>query len=688
VIDKNRKGFAFLVFDSKQREDVFLPPERAREFFHGDRVEVGLDSRGRVLEVSVLAHRFRELVGRYFPGRPGRGGGARVVYERKRAREEVYCPKGHPDAKAGDWVRCRLEFGDQTEDLAGADAAGVVGTVVEVFGADIPPRADVAMVAAEYSLEEEHSAQAEREASSFRLDVGRALREGRTDLRSVPFITIDGVTARDFDDAVFVEKEGDGFVLWVAIADVSHYVSPATALDEEARSRGTSVYFPERAFHMLPRALSENLCSLRPNEPRLAMVARMAFDRSGQRRSTELLEALIESRRRATYEEIQAEWESNRDKPSWEFSPHFQLYQLIRKARSARGSIDFDLPEAEMRVLPTGEVESIRIRERLDSHRLIEEFMIAANEAVTAWMLERRWPFVYRTHDEPSDQALERFRTLAWHVGVEVKLGKGPLHRQLADVLEQVEGHPAQTLLNTAMLRSMKQAVYSSLHQGHFGLASPGYTHFTSPIRRYPDLVVHRLLRAALHEERGQKGKLDRVAKQRLEAELEEICEHCSYRERIAADAERESIKLKQVRAMIPRLGEELDGRVIGMIEAGFFVQVSEPYVEGMVGRDSLRDDFYRFDEERLVFSGRRRNRTFRIGDRVRVQVAKAEIETRTIDFELVSHEPSPGSAAPVGGGPKGRGRGRSGRARDEKPGHGGGPSGKRGGRRDRGRRR
>lgn len=629
VVDKNRKGFAFLIFDSKQVEDAFVPPHEADSLFHGDRVEVTMGRGGRVQGIHVLSHRFRELVGRYQPIPAGRGKGATVIYERKRAREEVYCPNPHPTAKAGEWVRCRLNF-----DPGSGQA---IGEVVAVYGEVLPPSADVEMVAAEYNLIEHHSDRANEEAKAYKLD---ASDPHRVDLKSVPFITIDGETARDFDDAIFVEKNSEGFLLWVAIADVSHYVTLGTTLDEEARARGTSVYFPERAFHMLPRALSENLCSLRPNELRLTMVAKMQFDTSGNRKSTEVMEAVIESRRRATYNEIQAEWEKNQTNPSWEYTAHFALYQLIRKQRSQRGSIDFDLPEAELKVKPTGEVESIKIRARIDAHRLIEEFMVAANEAVTDWMLERHWPFVYRTHEEPSEQALERFQKLAETVGVEVRLQSGPIHQQLARILETLQGHPAQTLLNTAMLRSMKQAVYSAVHGPHFGLASEGYTHFTSPIRRYPDLVVHRLLRWALNVERGQKQKLGREEREKLDRELDEICEHCSYRERLASDAERESIKLKQVRAVMGREGEEFDGKVNGIVETGFFVQTADPYVEGMVSRDVLDDDSYEFDEERMAFFGRRTRRAFRIGDEVKIKILKSDIDTRTIDFGLVSHTP------------------------------------------------
>lgn len=621
IVDKNRKGFAFLQFENRKFEDEFVSPREAAGLFHGDRVEVFFGPNGQVINLKVLSHRFRELVGRFTPHPSARTGGGWVVYERKRAREEVFVPGAVRGVKAGDWIRAKLHFHEK-------GPHPVTAEVTEVYGTDLPASADIEMVAAEFNLEEDHSEAAKKEASGLSLHVPGIDLDGRVDLRDLPLITIDGETARDFDDAVYVERHKSGFVLWVAIADVSHYVVHGSALDREAQSRGTSVYFPERAFHMLPRELSENLCSLRPNEPRLAMVAKMEVDHAGQVTQTEVLEAVMQSKRRATYEEIQKEWIENKKNPNWEFAPHFDLYRVLRKVRSNRGSIDFDLPESEVRVTPQGDVKSIMRRERQDSHRLIEEFMIAANEAVTAWMMKRDWPFVYRVHDVPSQQALEKFQSLAAHVGVRFSIEDAASPQVLADLVRRLDGNPAQDLLNTALLRSMKQAVYSSTHGIHYGLASEGYTHFTSPIRRYPDLVVHRLLRMALHS----RGK----SVDKLERELAEICEHCSYRERLASDAERESIKLKQVRAMIPNLGEEFDGKVVGMMEAGLFVQLENPYVEGMVPKEALIDDLYQFDEERMIFSGRRKKRMFKVGTPMRIRVVRADIDRRQIDFAPV----------------------------------------------------
>ena len=629
TVDKNRKGFAFLIFENRSIPDAFVSPDRSQGLFHGDRVQVLMRPPSFVLKIQVIERRIREVVGRYSQHPKGGAFGGWLIYEKKKAREEIFVPfvpKFRP--KDQDWVRAKLEFHSQGEHT-------VTGSILEIYGEDLPASADLARVVADYNLVEHHSEGAVQEALEKRLEVPGKDLEGRDDLRKLHLITIDGATARDFDDAVLVEKKPSHYVLWVAIADVSHYVQEGRELDREARSRGTSVYFPERAFHMLPGALSENLCSLRPQEPRLALVARIEINFAGKRLKTEVLEAVIESKRRATYDQIQEEWDVERGNPNWTYRPHFDLYAILRKARSDRGSIDFEFPEAEISLESNGEVKSIEIRPRKDSHRLIEEFMIAANEAVTDWMLARKWPFVYRIHEEPSTQSLENFQALAATVGFQVSLEKARSPKVLADIVRKLEGHPAQTLLSMSLLRSMKQAIYSSTHGIHFGLASEGYTHFTSPIRRYPDLVVHRLLRMALRMEKAG-HKLKSQVREQLEKELTQICEHCSYRERLAADAERDAIKLKQVRVMLKHVGSEFEGKVIGMVNSGLFIQISDPYVEGMVSVETLTDDYYEFHEERMVFQGRRLRKTFRIGDSTKIKVVRADLERRQIDFVMV----------------------------------------------------
>lgn len=633
TVDKNQKGFAFLIFENKKVSDSFVPPREADALFHGDRVEVQLDSLGRTREIKVLEHRFKEVVGRFFlhswtQNRSKNQQNGWVIYERKRAREEIYIPNSKLKVTQGDWVKTHLHFHE-------TGPFRVTGEILEVYGKELPPSVDVSMVASEYGLIEEHSKLAVAEAEKFDSELSPKQWEEREDLRQLSFVTIDGETARDFDDAVFVERLKSGYVLWTAIADVSHYVKVGTHLDQEARSRSTSVYFPERAFHMLPNQLSENLCSLKPKLPRLALVAKIHFNYQADRVETQVIEAVIESKRRCTYNEIDQEWQKNLENLKWEFEPHFNLYQALRKKRIERGSLDFELPESEVLVEPTGEVKSIQNRTRLDSHRLIEEFMIAANEAVTEWMMEKKWPFVYRTHDQPSSESLEKFEAFASTLGIKMSL-EGPSSPMIiSDFLKRLEGHPAQSLLNMMLLRSMKQAVYSSTHGIHFGLASPAYTHFTSPIRRYPDLVVHRLLKMALHTQ-NQNRTLKSKTREKLEAELAEICDHCSYRERLAADAEREAIKLKQVRLMMTQLGNEFEGRIVGMVNSGIFVQLDQPFVEGMVSVESMSDDFYEFDEDHMIFKGKRKKAIYRIGDLVKIRVVRTDLDKRQIDFVIL----------------------------------------------------
>jgi ribonuclease R len=624
-IDKNRKGFGFLQFENRDYEDAFLNPHEAERFFHGDRVEATVSERGEVVEVTVIEHRFRELVGRFYPlGKTGM-----VVYERKKAREELPIIGDAKGAKVREWVRAKVIYPEE-------EFGKVSCEIIEVYGEELPARADIQMVSAEYSLVEEHSPEAVAEAESFVLDLKDP---NRTDLQHVPFITIDGETARDFDDAIYVERTREGgFTLWVAIADVSHYVRQGTALDDEAYSRGTSVYFPERAFHMLPRALSENLCSLRPDGPRLTMTAKITFDRNGKKTGVEVMNSLIQSRRRATYNEIQAEADANVGNAQWEFRTHYDLYAILRRLRNERGSIDFDLPEAEVRVEPTGEPISIKNRPRLDAHRLIEEFMIAANESVTEWALERKWPFVYRVHDEPARQAILKFQELCAHYGVNFAYSEKNLPEALNAVVKEIVGNPAAILLNTALLRSMAQAHYGSVYGEHFGLASKAYTHFTSPIRRYPDLVVHRMLKLALDIER-EKRKLGETEREEIEEKLAEITEHCSYRERIASDAERESIKLKQTRIMLKEVGNEFDAKVGGMNENGMFAAIDDPFVEGFIPQEGMNDDFYAYNEERQVFVGRRTKKTYKVGDPLRVRVDRVDLDLRRIDLSVISAE-------------------------------------------------
>lgn len=620
-VDKNKKGSAFLIFDRSDLEDLFIPRSYTEQLFHGDRVEVMVSKNGEIEDLKVLEHRFKQIFGKISidlrAEKKSKVRAGYLVYERKRAKEEIYVPLLPPEVKEGDWVKAELTFGENGMGIVSAQ-------IIEVIGPILPALYDIQMVVGEFNLKEHHSEEAKRQAESFKLEVPGKDEIGRTDLRHIPFMTIDGERARDFDDAVFVENLGKkGYRLWVAIADVSHYVKEGTILDKEAFERATSIYFPERAFHMLPRALSEDLCSLKPNVPRLSMAASVDYSLEGVKGNIQIYDAIIESRRRATYNEIEAE------KADPKHADLFALYRMLKVQRHERGSIDFEFPEAEI-ILDeqTGEPSDIVVRPRGDAHRLIEEFMIRANESVTEWMLAKKLPFIYRIHEEPSPEAIEKFKKLAKSLGVQF-LDKGgiPRPKALAEFLATLKNNPSEPIIATALLRSMRQAIYSATFGEHYGLASEGYTHFTSPIRRYPDLIVHRLLRAALNEESSIASNQDK---------LETQAEHCSYRERVATEAEREAIRFKQVRLMAKHLGEEFEGKVNGMNEKGVFIQLWHPYCEGMLSVDQIGDDIYEFNQDRMVMAGRKTKRTFQIGDKVNIKVVRVDMDARQVEFELV----------------------------------------------------
>lgn len=607
-LEKNSRGFGFL-------EDLYIPPERSKRFFHGDRLKAKVDSRGNIERLELIEHGFSELVGRYH--RPlGVKKLGTIRFQRKQFEESVQARSGHEKAKNGDWVRAKIDF---------SSAQTPFGNIVEIYGTELPPRADIPLVAGELGLVEHHSEAAEKEAVTLESRISPGHRE---DLRKVPFITIDGADARDFDDAIFVERQGSEFKLWVAIADVSHFVTPGGSIDREAYARATSVYFPERAFHMLPRALSENLCSLRPGVDRMVFVAEIHFTARGESQKVKLHEAIIRSHRRATYEEIEVEHGKNQSNSNWEYAPHYALYDVLKKARERRGSIDLDLPETKIEVSSDGTPIRATKRARLDSHRLIEEFMVAANEAVSRWMIAKKLPFIFRIHEEPAEQSLLRFSDLAISMGAPLPPRRSKnTQAWVARVTEALKNHPIGQILQFELLRSLKQAVYSEVNAGHFGLASQAYTHFTSPIRRYPDLIVHRLLRAALH---GQKPPLSRDR-------LSQMAEHCSFRERLATLAERQSAKLKAVRILLARLGDQIEGSVSGMSHRGLYVQFEDPCVEAFLPKDGLGSDHYEYYEEKRLYVARRAGRVIKLGDKILTQVVRASLEAREAEVALMN---------------------------------------------------
>ncbi|MDO8462299.1 MAG: ribonuclease R [Deltaproteobacteria bacterium] len=498
------------------------------------------------------------------------------------------------------------------------------------------PTSHFAEIIKEFKLSETFPEKVLKEASEVSAKVSPEEIKGRKDLRSLLTVTIDGETAKDFDDAISVKRNESGYTLWVSIADVSHYVRPKSLLDEEAMSRATSVYFPGECLPMLPEKLSNGICSLNPHEDRLTFTAEIDFDAQGRRIGSSFYKSVIKSAARLTYTIVRQvlvdKDESVRQKWSSVVNDLMLMEELadrIGVQRTERGSIDFDLPEPEIiQNLEEGTVEKIVRSERNKAHKLIEEFMIAANEAVATFIAEKKQPSLYRIHDKPDAEKISGFSELLHHLGIPFRIGKQISPASFSTLLRQIKGRPEERLINTMLLRSMKQAVYDTDNIGHFGLASDCYTHFTSPIRRYPDLVVHRTLSKVLDGKRGgDKGN--------EEGELKQLAKHCSEHERVAMKAEYASRDKISCLFMKEKKGEVYEGIIAGVTKFGLFIELIPFFVQGLLPIRKLKDDYYVFIEKNQVLVGRKKKRRFQIGDRLTVQVVGVNMDKRWIDFEL-----------------------------------------------------
>lgn len=644
----HRDGYGFVTPESGG-EDVFIPSKQLKGALHGDLVETtsersrmgGNKLDGRV--VAVLERATSRVVGRYEETRRG----AIVIPEDQRLNLVVEIPvKARGSAEDGHQVVAELT----RYPIGGRPAEG---RVVEVLGWPDDPEVEVQSVIRRFDLPHVFEKGVLEEAEGVAETVSVNDLKGRTDLRGMQTVTIDGETARDFDDAVSLRREGDNFRLWVSIADVSHYVKKDSLLDREAYLRGTSVYFPDRCIPMLPERLSNGICSLNPQVDRLTMTAEMLFDPSGTMLESAFYPSVIRSSARLTYTIVKRIIVDDDRDTADKFRPltgmlagmkalAINLQQMRRK----RGSIDFDLPEPEIVIGLTGQTEGIIRAERNFAHQLIEEFMLAANEAVAAFITSRDIPFLYRVHENPDPAKLNTFREFVYGFGYEFALVDDRVNPlELQQLLAQADGRPEERMINYALLRCMKQARYAAENVGHFGLASACYCHFTSPIRRYPDLVVHRILKAMLLA--GGEGK--RPSKQLAIAteRLGEVAEHTSKRERVAMEAERDVVEMKKLQYMQQHLGEEFDGYISGVTGFGFFVELEELFVEGLVHVSTLADDLYNFVEKQHSLIGQHSRRTFRIGDAARVKVASVSPATRRIEFVLTSHTSSIPQSAP-----------------------------------------
>lgn len=619
------EGYGFVIPEAEGEEDIFISPRNLKEAMHGDRVVARVESirkKGREGSViRILERKTRKVVGKFMRAKNY----SYVLPEDERILQEVFIPEGETKrARPNQIVVAEITQYPM-------ERTRPAGRVTHILGYPDDPEIEPQIVIHKYDLPDRFTSAALKEVRSLPpVPSGQECR-GRVDLRGIPTFTIDGENARDFDDAVSVEREGDGGVkLYVSISDVSHYVSEKTALDDEAYLRGTSVYFPDRAIPMFPPELSNEICCLHPKVDRLTLTAELRYDGNGERKEVRFYPSVIRSNERLTYTWVRKILVDRDAELRERFRPLVSslermadLCQKLREKRMARGALDFDLPEPEVVLNLQGETEDIVRAERNLAHQIIEEFMIAANEAVAHFMEERGYPFLYRIHEPPKQEAMEEFRRFISLLGYKMK--KEPVFspKEFQRVLSEVKGRPEERVVNEILLRSMKWAKYSAKNVGHFGLASDGYTHFTSPIRRYPDLIVHRLLKKALPREELQ------ITEERLGNKAD----HLSNRERVAMEAEREILDRYRVRFMKDKIGDEFDGVISGVTAFGFFVELKDIFVEGLVRVTSLHDDYYQYHEKRYCLVGERTHQTFKIGDEIRVRVDRVDVERRHIDF-------------------------------------------------------
>lgn len=641
IISVHRDGYGFVKPDTGG-EDVFIPGKQINNALHGDRVSVRAEKsrhhrgkfEGRVL--AVLERANSRIVGRFQQGKRG----ALVVPEELRLTTLFNIP--------GNAVNGAVDGQQVVVEVTAWPAGGrpPEGKVVEILGWPDDPDVEVQTVIRKYDLPHKFEMDTLAEAEAVPAAIKRDDLKGRVDLRKIPTVTIDGETAKDFDDAVAIRMEGDNFRIWVSIADVSNYVKPGSALDRDAYLRGTSVYFPDRCLPMLPERLSNGICSLNPHLDRLTMTAEMLFDRKGKMLESSFYPSVINSDARLTYT-IVKQVIVDGDEKGLENYHHLapmlmqmkELALVLQEMRKKRGSIDFDLPEPEIILGLTGQTEAIIKSERNLAHQLIEEFMLAANEAVARFMTEQELPFIYRIHEPPDPVKLTNFRDFILPFGFLLEMkGDQVEPSAMQRLIVSAEGKPEERLVNYGLLRCMKQARYAALNLGHFGLASLCYTHFTSPIRRYPDLIVHRLLKLALAKKEGSLDKRGEREQERIAATLSEAAEHTSDRERVAMEAERDIVELKKLQFMQEKIGQEFEGFISGVTGFGCFVELTEVFVEGLVHLSTISDDLYSFDEARHSLVGRRTGNRFQIGDPVRVRVVAVNPQARRIEFVFANH--------------------------------------------------
>ncbi|PPC95376.1 MAG: ribonuclease R [Methylotenera sp.] len=630
VVQGHPDGFGFLIPDDKTKlkgEDLFLSPKEMSQVMHGDRAIVRmscLDRRGRPEGklVEVLERRTQKLVGRVM-----RTTGVTIVAaEDKRINKDILIPY-HLDMGAKPGQVVTVELTEQPSAYAQP-----MGKVIEILGNYADSGMEIEIALRKHKLPYEFSKEAVKLAESYPKLVQASDYKGRIDLREMPLITIDGETARDFDDAVYAEPQGKGWRLVVAIADVSFYVKPGDPLDKDAFERGNSVYFPRRVIPMLPEALSNGLCSLNPDVERLCMICDMQVDGAGLVKQYKFYPSVMRSKARMTYTKVYEMLQNPQGKQAQELPwlmPHLQnlysVYQLMLTQREKRGAIEFESSETIMVFNDQGKIDRIEPSTRNEAHKLIEECMLAANVCAADFLHSNEHPALYRIHEGPTPEKLELLRAFMGEFGFGVGGGDSPHAKDYGKLLTRIKERPDAQLLQTVLLRSMQQAVYSPDNVGHFGLAYEAYAHFTSPIRRYPDLLIHRAIKAVLNGDRYKAGDWNNLGT------------HCSMTERRADEATRDVTNWLKCFYMQDKIGEVFEGTVAGVTSFGLFVALDGVYVEGLVHVTELGNDYFHYDKARHEMAGERTGVRYRLGDRLTIKVVRVDLETTKIDFTLVN---------------------------------------------------
>ncbi len=625
-------GYGFLIPDDEAMDDIFLSPREMAQVFNKDRVMVqvtGQDRRGRLEGkiVEILERMNKVLVGRVIQ----RQGVTVVSAEDKRISQDILIPYDLDlNAKTGDIVEVEITTQPSFKSKP-------MGKVINILGNYSDSGIEIEIALRKHNLPYEFKKEVIKEAEAFNQEVKENDFKGRIDLRDLPLVTIDGETARDFDDAVYAEPTTNGWRLVVAIADVSNYVKEKSQLNESALERGNSVYFPRRVIPMLPEALSNGLCSLNPNVDRLCMVCDMTFDLKGDITNYKFYPSVMNSKARLTYTIVDRILNHDDEAIKKEFQKSYShlvnlqnLFKLLSKKREKRGAIDFDSSETSIVFNDKGKIDFIKPIYRNEAHRIIEECMLSANVCAANYLLDNPGDGIYRNHETPSEEKLTNLRDFLLDFGLTLGGGSEPTVKDYGEILKKISNRPDAHLLQTVLLRSMQQAAYSSKNLGHFGLAYSAYTHFTSPIRRYPDLMVHRAIKSILKDKKT--GIKD----------IGVIAIHCSTTERTAEDATRDVESWLKCYFMQDKVGQSFWGTVAGVTGFGLFLELDDIYIEGLLHVTELGNDYFTFDKARHAMVGEKTNLTYRLGDRLQVKVIRVDLDSIKIDLGLIGSQKKP----------------------------------------------